>query len=71
MSDLNGAEKEWRPGPESNRCTRLCRPLRNHSATWPGNRRRHGGTRRCIGRCPGRVKTARSYICCQAGEVRL
>ncbi len=25
----------WRPGPESNRCRRLCRPLRNHSATRP------------------------------------
>ena len=22
--------------PESNRCTRLCRPLRSHSATSPG-----------------------------------
>src|ERR1043165_1573436 len=26
----------WRRGPESNRCTRLCRPLHNHSATAPG-----------------------------------
>jgi hypothetical protein len=25
----------WRPRPELNRCTRFCRPLRNHSATWP------------------------------------
>ena len=25
----------WRPGPESNRCTRLCRPLHDHSATRP------------------------------------
>ena len=25
----------WRPGSESNRRTRLCRPLHNHSATWP------------------------------------
>ena len=25
----------WRPGPESNRGTRLCRPLHHHSATWP------------------------------------
>ena len=25
----------WRRGPESNRCTRLCRPVRSHSATWP------------------------------------
>ena len=31
-----------RRGPESNRCTRLCRPLPNHSATPP----RLGGTRR-------------------------
>src|SRR5713226_9049533 len=28
----------WRPRPELNWCTRFCRPLRNHSATWP-----HGG----------------------------
>jgi len=27
--------KAWRPRPELNRCTRFCRPLRNHSATWP------------------------------------
>lgn len=26
---------EWRPRPELNRGTRFCRPLRNHSATWP------------------------------------
>ena len=26
---------EWRPGSESNRRTRLCRPLHDHSATWP------------------------------------
>ena len=25
----------WRPRPESNRCARICSPLRNHSATWP------------------------------------
>ena len=25
----------WRPGPESNRRTRICSPLRNHSATGP------------------------------------
>src|ERR1700681_687733 len=25
----------WRPRPELNRSTRFCRPLRNHSATWP------------------------------------
>ena len=27
--------KKWRLEPESNRCTRLCRPLRSHSATAP------------------------------------
>ena len=27
--------EEWRPGSESNRRTRLCRPLHDHSATWP------------------------------------
>jgi hypothetical protein len=25
----------WRPRPELNRGKRFCRPLRNHSATWP------------------------------------
>lgn len=28
----------WRPEPESNRRTRLCRPLRNHSAIRPNAR---------------------------------
>ena len=27
--------EQWRPGSESNRRTRLCRPLHDHSATWP------------------------------------
>ena len=27
--------KLWRPRPELNRGKRFCRPLRNHSATWP------------------------------------
>src|SRR5439155_17607031 len=39
-----GAPPGWqaseRRRPESNRCTRLCRPLRSHSATAPGGRRR-------------------------------
>ena len=26
---------EWRPGSELNRRRRLCRPLHDHSATWP------------------------------------
>ncbi len=30
-----GTSGQWRPGSESNRRTRLCRPLHNHSATWP------------------------------------
>src|SRR6185437_6943450 len=25
----------WRPGSESNRRTRICSPLHDHSATWP------------------------------------
>ncbi len=29
----------WRPGPESNRGTRICNPLRSLSATRPGSRR--------------------------------
>ena len=27
--------KDWRPRPESNRRTRICNPLRHHSATGP------------------------------------
>jgi hypothetical protein len=27
--------REWRPRPELNRGTRICSPLRHHSATWP------------------------------------
>jgi hypothetical protein len=30
-----GCRAQWRPGSESNRRTRLCRPLHDHSATWP------------------------------------
>src|SRR2546430_10519762 len=37
--------KGWRPRPELNRGTRICSPLRHHSATWP----RHG----YIGRVAG------------------
>ena len=29
------APSKWRLEPESNRCTRLCRPLHNHSAIQP------------------------------------
>ena len=32
---IGGVWKRWRPRPELNRGTRFCRPLRNHSATWP------------------------------------
>ena len=32
--------KEWRPRRESNPCTRICSPLRSHSATRPLARRR-------------------------------
>ena len=36
-SATKGADfrSQWRPGSESNRRTRLCRPLHDHSATWP------------------------------------
>src|SRR6185312_10864250 len=27
--------QDWRPGSESNRRTRICSPLHDHSATWP------------------------------------
>ena len=33
-------QRLWRPRPESNRRTRICSPLRHHSATWPHQRRR-------------------------------
>src|SRR5262245_59662617 len=29
------AGRSWRPRPELNRGTRICSPLRHHSATWP------------------------------------
>ena len=32
-ADFTGSE--WRPRPESNRGTRICSRMRNHSATWP------------------------------------
>src|SRR6476619_6335205 len=37
LVDVFGRAKTvvWRPGSESNRRTRLCRPLHDHSATWP------------------------------------
>ena len=34
----NCQEKVWRPRPDSNRGTRICSPLRNHSATGPRSR---------------------------------
>src|SRR5262245_41388611 len=36
--NAGGGWKRWRPRPELNRGTRFCRPLRNHSATWPSGR---------------------------------
>ena len=36
----------WRRSPESNRGTRLCRPLHNHSATPPGGHHLFGGLKR-------------------------
>ena len=40
------AEGRWRPRPELNRGKRFCRPLRNHSATWPlGSRYVNGRNR--------------------------
>ena len=39
LRDLSaqGSAHKWRPGSESNRRTRLCRPLHDHSATWPSH----------------------------------
>src|SRR3954469_8465050 len=36
LGDGRVLKREWRPRPELNRRKRFCRPLRNHSATWPG-----------------------------------
>src|SRR5690242_3804980 len=33
--ELETAVNGWRPRPELNRGTRICSPLRHHSATWP------------------------------------
>ena len=38
--DLRKLAAPVRRRPESNRCKRLCRPLRNHSATSPGAAKR-------------------------------
>ena len=35
QANRGGSKSAWRPGSESNRRTRLCRPLHDHSATWP------------------------------------
>ena len=35
VDDLKFHDLFWRPRPESNWDTRICSPLRNHSATWP------------------------------------
>ena len=61
-------KRYWRRGPDSNRCTRLCRPLRSHSATaprrksaqlarrGPARRRRKLKTASCSGQdCPARI----------------
>ena len=34
----NRRRNTWRPGSESNRRTRICSPLHDHSATWPVTR---------------------------------
>ena len=49
----------WRPRPELNRGTRICSPLRHHSATWP----RH----RYIGRVGGRQHDANAPECLPFG----
>jgi hypothetical protein len=35
MQFFRRLRESWRPRPELNRGARFCRPLRNHSATWP------------------------------------
>ena len=44
------ASEGWRPRPELNRGKRFCRPLRNHSATWPSGAMGSGSRR--IRQCP-------------------
>ena len=50
--------KSWRPRPELNRGTRICRPLRNHSATWPRASRYKGraSAARQHARCPNAAR---------------
>src|SRR5690242_21499707 len=40
MQGPRSREFPWRPGPESNRHTRICSPLHHHSATRPHRERR-------------------------------
>src|SRR5687767_548327 len=48
-----GRFDEWRRRPELNRRTRFCRPLRNHSATTPRDKRKGGSPNaKPRGRCP-------------------
>lgn len=47
------AGRSSRHRPESNRCTRLCRPLRSHSATVPGRRNLARGAAAGRSRGPG------------------
>ncbi len=42
---LHMSTGQWRLSPESNRGTRLCRPLHDHSATQPIIRTHHRGAR--------------------------
>ena len=46
LAEANLGSEDWRPRPELNRGTRICSPLRHHSATWP----RHGYIGRVISR---------------------
>ena len=59
---------KWRPRPELNWCTRFCRPLRNHSATWP-----HGANfyRGSAGRATAFRRITRLRACTTAyGRIR-
>ena len=49
----------WRPGSESNRRTRLCRPLHDHSATWPVTYPRTRGRERSLAARSGKNKKPR------------
>ena len=64
---INAVLKAWRPRRESNPRTRICNPLRNHSATWPPWGRLHKRARRY--RQEGRRRKDPPLVCLGCGTV--